>query len=554
MMTKPEDEEPPGKYCLYIRYCEQPTEPVAPYVTDAACGQQTCEPSRIREGFRFEIRCRTEEDPPDDIATRLMRCYGDPKDLAELATSARTMLVSAIEIEGALSTAQSSTIQPLTTSEADELRNSNLTLDAATFLSRTTLQDVQKAASLLCRYILLDPTPAAPTATQINTVRTAMTNAVNRLRPQLTGTTPRLQGLEARWATAVLDISAAVATLADPPTTQQMADPSLRLLAAGAVYTRDLHNEYAAALDGIRGRLLAMLQRGAYSDCTLPEQVLAAAIPAARTGAVTFSDASAFVEANRELIGVWLRYMIDCFCGTLNPPCKPCDDPAVLLACIEIEDCEVTDICNMERTFVLSPAAFRYWLPPLHLVGQLFELLCCDVRGSIFGGIRQRRGKESQAGRYIRWLMSGLSGRGAFGSAALSAFAELYGLRTPDATNLPYIGRGLRDLAKVAELRVRSAVRQPANVAVQVARPAFTMGSVASAIWNTRRETLDERINRIVAQKLDALTQTGAAPLAGARSPGRRRGRTPGGQIPGGGAKGSGGQGSTGGPQQPPTT
>src|ERR1700752_2990895 len=32
----------------------------------------------------------------------------------------------------------------------------------------------------------------------------------------------------------------------------------------------------------------------------------------------------------------------------------------------------------MERTFVLSPAAVRYWLPPLQLAGHLVERFCCD--------------------------------------------------------------------------------------------------------------------------------------------------------------------------------
>ena len=31
----------------------------------------------------------------------------------------------------------------------------------------------------------------------------------------------------------------------------------------------------------------------------------------------------------------------------------------------------------MERTFVLSPAAVRYWLPPLQLAGNILEQLCC---------------------------------------------------------------------------------------------------------------------------------------------------------------------------------
>jgi hypothetical protein len=37
----------------------------------------------------------------------------------------------------------------------------------------------------------------------------------------------------------------------------------------------------------------------------------------------------------------------------------------------------------MERSFVVSPAATRYWLPPLQLIGNLVERLCCDTFDSL---------------------------------------------------------------------------------------------------------------------------------------------------------------------------
>jgi hypothetical protein len=75
-----------------------------------------------------------------------------------------------------------------------------------------------------------------------------------------------------------------------------------------------------------------------------------------------------------------LRYLIDCICAALNPPCLPCEDSAVKLACLTVEDCEVVRICNLERTFVLSGPAIRYWVPFLHAIGELFEKACCDIK------------------------------------------------------------------------------------------------------------------------------------------------------------------------------
>src|SRR5439155_10209067 len=71
-------------------------------------------------------------------------------------------------------------------------------------------------------------------------------------------------------------------------------------------------------------------------------------------------------------------YLRDCLCTALNPVCAPCDDPAVLLACLEVKYCEVVRICNLERTFVLSPVTVRYWAP-LNLFGKVIEQVCCQV-------------------------------------------------------------------------------------------------------------------------------------------------------------------------------
>jgi len=37
----------------------------------------------------------------------------------------------------------------------------------------------------------------------------------------------------------------------------------------------------------------------------------------------------------------------------------------------------VARICNLERKFVLSPSAVRYWFPPIGLLGELVENFCC---------------------------------------------------------------------------------------------------------------------------------------------------------------------------------
>src|SRR5205085_8473929 len=53
-----------------------------------------------------------------------------------------------------------------------------------------------------------------------------------------------------------------------------------------------------------------------------------------------------------------------------------CDDMSVLLACLEVKDCEVVKVCNLERNFVLTAVALRYWLP-IERLGDVIEEICC---------------------------------------------------------------------------------------------------------------------------------------------------------------------------------
>jgi hypothetical protein len=82
--------------------------------------------------------------------------------------------------------------------------------------------------------------------------------------------------------------------------------------------------------------------------------------------------------AGEQLLQALLRYLRACICQALNPPCPPCDDAAVLLACLKVKDCKVVSICDLERTFVLTPVAVRHWLPPINWLGEFIEKICCQ--------------------------------------------------------------------------------------------------------------------------------------------------------------------------------
>ena len=81
-------------------------------------------------------------------------------------------------------------------------------------------------------------------------------------------------------------------------------------------------------------------------------------------------------RAGSELAELVAGVVTDCICAAFDPPCAPCDDTDVLLACLEVSDCTVVRICNAERDYVISGSALRYWLPtgPLH---EWLEIFCC---------------------------------------------------------------------------------------------------------------------------------------------------------------------------------
>jgi hypothetical protein len=210
-------------YSLYIRYSEEATDPVAPYATGEPCGTAACEPTRVREGVRFELRCCTDADAPDGFLQRALRCLSDLTHAEALAAALKKL-----------------------------------------YQAEATREDVAAA-----REALLDQLDASP----------------------------------------------------------QLA------------------------------------------DCSLRADVAAIQVPA---------EGDDLDPARRKLVQAYLRLMRDCLCRAVLPPCPPCDDPGVLLASFELADCDVVNICNLERKLVLTGPNIRYWFP-VDLVGELLERLCCPA-------------------------------------------------------------------------------------------------------------------------------------------------------------------------------
>lgn len=86
----------------------------------------------------------------------------------------------------------------------------------------------------------------------------------------------------------------------------------------------------------------------------------------------------------KEATKLLARFLQDCFCSALLPPCPaPVDDDRVYLATITVrrKDCRILEICNWDqRHFAITWPMIRYWLSPLPFGRQLkaaIAKICC---------------------------------------------------------------------------------------------------------------------------------------------------------------------------------
>ena len=463
--TETQAADPSRYYCLYVRYCEELTDPVSPYATDESCGFQSCEPTRVREGVRFELRCEETGKPHVDLFSRILGCIGD---LATAEKSARSVLSLNVISQYRGSEASSGTRDSYRTSlnarrgeaakiteslkasfggeagaRANEKKRSAGSDAAASQPApagsqamkdkefEEAVHNIRKTASLLATYQLAAAEPplqedagradAGVNEKEIAELKQSLRRAVEIVRPQINA---KLSSpLERSAVYAIVDGAAKVAS--DNPAEQPQAKELVDMYEGSFTNTK-FQVEMSNALQELRENLLDRLDRKIMlTDCSLRQKVRAIVIPSGTTG----GDKEQFDQATRELIEAWISYLVDCICLALNPACAPCDDTGVLLACVEVQDCEVVDICNMSRSFVLTAPAMRYWLPPLRMFGELLEKLCC---GDITLPENEKETQAMLPDRLIT-LSSGRSTRNSLRSAGNIAakLASARGARLP---------------------------------------------------------------------------------------------------------------------------
>jgi hypothetical protein len=384
---------PPAEYCLYVRYCEQNSDPVSPYATDDPCGVQACEPTRVREGFTFELRCRDcDEDAPDNLFAQIAHCLGNLVTTEQTARNTRSALLYNSALSPALSRLAVREPAPLLVGpdRLEAVKQARLRVDAlpdrAESWTAVNMYDAADAAQTMASLVAAwSAIPAAKQRSVENAeeIRTQVKNAQDGLS-RIAKAVPRDRVASLIDDPFDRDVVAATTDRAvlwaNPNEAMKVVPAGEReLLSGGIVYSKQMRSSIASTLARMKATLNDRIRNRRFAtDCTLLRDLNAIVIPDDDpAGASNAASALEVRNAIEQLIDVYVRYLRECICSAINPPCPSCDDPAVLLACLRVEGCDVRDICNLERTFVLTPVAIRYWLPFLRSFGNVLERLCC---------------------------------------------------------------------------------------------------------------------------------------------------------------------------------
>jgi hypothetical protein len=418
------------EYCLYVRYCETKTDPVAPYSTGDPCAPTAgCSETRIREGFRFELRCRSKPRIPPNFLSAVCACFEDFPEFRNMQRTVVTVRKHTLEARDAVRRARSEGAAAFTAADVDTLVGAFKQIDtdiprryeAAVARreqppaaeppaegaegpraadvgaaigrerarpGREEIDDYvnasREATIALGRYLAADEAVRARVMEERPDLRAAIVDAPHVIRRLRARIEPELQAalpteLERETVRAHLQVAD---RLASGLGGAALPREELASISQGLVVSPSAAHRVAARLEPVRQWLLDRLDRNPHvTDCTLRRDVRlldlsGTNVPPRTTQEKELEELGDAVEELAELL---LRYARSCICSALNPVCQPCEDPSVLLACLWVEDCEVLTICNLERKFVLNGVSLRYWLPLIDVLGERVEKLCCPA-------------------------------------------------------------------------------------------------------------------------------------------------------------------------------
>ena len=366
--------KPPEEYCLYVRYDERQTEPTAPYPVGDDCGMGPCEATRVVEGVTFELRCKPHESREDDVLARIVRFLDRLSPDGRVMDDLRFLQYFARTAGNALRKLEDQ--QP---PEVDRPRWQSMVDQLGTSSSSAARAELLAAFSLETGPVLLQRRGKSKGELD-KLVSDADVERTHELLARAEEVLAEAPQAGHAFIEAGREALGLYGTFREkPPRYEDVQDPLARLYFQGWAHGPAIHRRIALAFQNVRTSAYRVVQSDANEPDCLARAELARLDARAILGrdAITLPDVAHAVQMARRLVAIVFGVIRDRTCMAALPPCPPCDDPAVLLACVKVVGCKVVEICNLERRFVLSPMAVRHWLPPLRWFGEVLEQLCC---------------------------------------------------------------------------------------------------------------------------------------------------------------------------------
>jgi hypothetical protein len=390
------------RYCLYVDYCEQSSDPVAPYAANAACGQGACEPTRVQECYKFELRCPTDHPCESTVSDSFRSCIGDERTAERVVTDHDFLRRYLVSLEEGVRKIRQQPVPPVDESfwaksrehtaaltELFEGPESRVKLTEAGRLYIVPEQVLDVAGDVA--RVLIHPHPKSLRKQELDLLERAE-SALKRVIESL-NSDPMEQAmpgfLSRVRAAAMFDMTREL--LAESKQLRDASEDgsgfdsgflgsySARLLMERVVFDGRIARAVLHSLGSMREWLVARLDRPGGTHCALLCQVNAVSLTSAGTTDPSESLANTLVDSGETLISAAREVLRSCACEALIPPCAPCDDTAVLLACLTVKDCKVTEICNLDRKLVLTGPNIRYWFPEICRTGKELEKWCCPA-------------------------------------------------------------------------------------------------------------------------------------------------------------------------------
>jgi hypothetical protein len=372
---------------LFVRYEESSVDPVAPYATEEPCPAPGCVPSRVKEGFRFVVKCDTADDHRYNPGTKLLNTIGS-EDRYELVRVHSQRLRFYLDPMSVAANVTDPIVFDQTVADRYATNVEWFQQNPEAPATQELAEHVRALASAIARYDTYDAAGRTDLLEQFGVLsnleeaRAALGRACERLEAaDLEKLWPRMPAHQSVARAVFAEVRARIVT-PDPDTPVEV-----RLLAQGTPLNNVLEVEFRNDLSQLREWLLGRLDRatslgdGALRD--LVRQVkLPQPLPTPQPDPqqhLSTTDLRQLVTAAGKLTTYVQRFVTDAACSTLNPPCTDCGDTDVLLAHVEVNGCDVVRVCSATREQVLpGGSAYGEWLPKLYRLRELAARVCCQ--------------------------------------------------------------------------------------------------------------------------------------------------------------------------------